>query len=579
MQFTFLNHNFVTLAIIPIFVNTGVAILPAILVGVVSFLSLLLRPKELFRYCRQKPWVPALLIAIATGAYFGIAYLLNPADQRPANSSRQRTLSNDAQTDWAQVALTIIQQQDRNWQQAWLEERDQRIALEQEILQLKKQLAGLQQSSSDSPAPEISQSSSPTGNQAVIYRHNPCRTGYAGGGSPYDLKLFGNPYAEPDTMYLSSPIRVGERIYGASCLLDPPFNYGAVFCLDARSGAEIWYTDRFSDKTGREKEFKAFFSSSAVSADGRYLVIGQGLHFDDNCELICLNTTDGSVHWTVPTPLHIEGSPAIEGNLVVAGAGALEGRDMKPLGNPGYVFAVRLSDGRELWRCPVIDPESSPVIRDNIAYIGSGINGNAVYALRTQSDEQLQAQNLDRILWKSDIPFPAVGAVTLTDNLVLIGCGNSNYIFMDPNPRGAVIALDPLNGKIEWTTDTPNSVLGAIAVNNAVAVCPVLDGELLALDLNDKGSLLWRQTVRPGALLKSGPALTDTHIYITTHDGYLFVLDAADGRILEKHYINAADNPGDMGLTTSSPFVSDGRVYLGSETGGLRCYIGREVRQ
>ncbi len=48
------------------------------------------------------------------------------------------------------------------------------------------------------------------------------------------------------------------------------------------------------------------------------------------------------------------------------------------------------------------------------------------------------------------------------------------------------------------------------------------------------------------------------------------VMDAKTGKINESIYINA--DPGRQGLSVSSPMVVDGRVYVGSETGGLRCY-------
>jgi len=51
------------------------------------------------------------------------------------------------------------------------------------------------------------------------------------------------------------------------------------------------------------------------------------------------------------------------------------------------------------------------------------------------------------------------------------------------------------------------------------------------------------------------------------------VLDAENGKVIEKIYINHKSHPGELGLTFSSPLVTDGRVIVGSETGGLRCYV------
>jgi len=88
-----------------------------------------------------------------------------------------------------------------------------------------------------------------------------------------------------------------------------------------------------------------------------------------------------------------------------------------------------------------------PAIQDGVVYIGSGINGSAVVALRLASDEDLKAAGQDRLLWKSETPFPATGAVSLVDELVLIGCGNGDYVYAAPNPEGAVLAFDQSSGE------------------------------------------------------------------------------------------------------------------------------------
>src|SRR5688572_14637744 len=191
-------------------------------------------------------------------------------------------------------------------------------------------------------------------------------------------------------MYLSSPLVAGDRVYSASAtlVLSHPDKYlGSIFCLNAADGTQIWKIDKLDGE-----DLKAFFSSPALTADGKYLLIGQGLHDHTNCYLICLEADTGKLHWKIQTPLHIESSPAIHGDMVVVGAGAIEGPDHKPKGDGGYVFAVRISDGKELWRHPIADPESSPAIGpDGTVYIGSGFQGNAVVALRSETDEQLKA--------------------------------------------------------------------------------------------------------------------------------------------------------------------------------------------
>jgi outer membrane protein assembly factor BamB len=168
-------------------------------------------------------------------------------------------------------------------------------------------------------------------------------------------------------MFLSTPLVRGGRVYGACCILDLVGNFGAVVCLDAATGQRIWR----AELKDASHDFKGFFSSPAMSADGKSLVIGQGLHPDYDSDLVCLDAETGKVKWLIDCPLHIESSPAIEGDMVVAGAGAVEdpathlpARHGDPAKdkNPGYVFAARISTGKVIWKHVLNDPESSPAV-------------------------------------------------------------------------------------------------------------------------------------------------------------------------------------------------------------------------
>ena len=535
------------LAVVPVFVNAGAALLPALLAGLASALALLFKPKELFRMCRKKPQVPLIAIAGGVLLFFLIRWLAAPGGAVGTAGRGTVSESGRSGTDWSQVAIEILRQ-------------EQRARLTGSV-----------------PTPVDASNSGPAGNaadRALVYRVNNERSGYQGGPSPTGLSLLWE-FRQDDAMVLSSPLVAGKFVYCATAILDPPGTYGSVFCLDAATGRKVWETQLKSSSP--KVDFKGFFSSPALTADGKDLLIGQGLHVDGEAELTCLEAATGRVKWLLPTPLHIESSPAVEGDIVVAGAGAIEaGPDHKPQGDPnrrghpGYVVGARISDGKELWRFPLIDPESSPAIYQGVAFIGSGLNGGGVVALKIAEG----LGNKDRLVWKTDTPFPATGSVTLDGDLVLVGCGNGDFVFAAPNPQGTVMALDRASGKVRWSVALPDAVLGTIAVRNGIAICPVRNGEVVALDLKSNGKELWRQRISERSPALAGPAFTGTHVYATTADGYLSILDAATGKVIERVYINHESKPGELGLTFSSPLVSGGRVFVGSETGGLRCYAG-----
>lgn len=549
------------LGVVPVFVNAGAALLPAILGALASIVSLLFRPRDLWQAARARPRTSlgiligsASLILIAAGLWHGNAGEARRPPVRDAESGSWAQGSSLGRVDWAASA--------RQWLQ------DERVAA----------LAAPADASATDAAPAET---------ALILGGGPLRNGYAGGGSPLGLTGMwefprpGTPAAEDlgPAMFLGSPTVRGDAVFVGSCLVDVVGNFGTLFCLDAATGQPRWSTSTYRTAAGDETQFKGFFSTPALSADGRYLVVGQGLHFDEHCELLCVLAKTGQVHWRLPTPLHIEGSPAIEGDLAVAGAGAIErGPDHEVQGHPGLVVAVKISTGEKLWEYQVNDPESSPVIDRGMAYIGSGIHGNAVYALRTESSAELAAQGLERLAWRTPTPLPATGDVTLSDELALVGVGNSDYVFTASDPAGAVLALDRITGQIRWQLALPDSVLGRIAVVGNRAIVPVRNGEVLALDLSPSAGdkrVVWRQRISGERAILAGPAFTGTHVYAVSQDGSLAVLDAQDGRILERVSLNAPGRPGDQGLSVSSPTIAGGRLYVGSETGGLRCFAGR----
>ncbi len=553
------------LGVVPVFVNAGAALLPAILAALVSIGSLLLRPRELWRVCCARPKITALAICGIAGAGLGAGWLFAgsaaPARRPGAKSQPESTaasLPGTMRVDWAAQAIEWIQED---------------------------QLAAIGRAPAAAPETNAA-ASAPTG--AMILGGGSLRNGHLGGGSPVGLTPAwsfpapGSPAAEElgNALVFCSPTVMGDAVYGGSCLYDVLGNYGTLFCLEAATGKPRWTTTTYRTADGEERQFKGFFSTPAVSADGQYLVVGQGLHFDEHCQLVCVSTSTGHLHWLVDTPLHIEGSPAIAGDLAVAGAGAIErGNDHEVQGHPGLVIAVRISTGEKLWEYQINDPESSPVIEGGMAYIGSGFHGNAVCALRTETDAELSQRGQPRLVWQTATPYPATGAVTVTADWVLIGCGNGDYVYTDPEPAGAVLALDRTSGEIRWRVPMPDGVLGRIAVAGKQALVPVRNGEVLALDLSVSADerILWRQRISGERAILAGAAFTGTHVYAVSQDGYLGVLDARDGRVLERVMLNATGRPGDQGLSVSSPTVANGRLYVGSETGGLRCFVGREV--
>jgi outer membrane protein assembly factor BamB len=379
-------------------------------------------------------------------------------------------------------------------------------------------------------------------------------------------------YRPDQTMFLADPVLSsdGKRLYVAGCVSDLAGYVGILACLNAQSGQPLWEKVELNGDV-----MKPFFSSPSLTDDGKSLVIGQGLHADRDCSLMCFDTDKGDLRWAVKTPLHIESSPALFGDMAVVGAGAIEGPRGMPTGDPGYLFAVRISDGKKLWQHPINDAESSPVIdSEGTIYMGSGFNGNAVLALRSETDEELKAKNLPRIKWKVPAEFPVTGALSLVGDIVIAGGGNSDMVHSAPNPRGQVIALNRKTGDVLWKVTPPDSILGSMAAGKDLVICPCRTGELLALSMKD-GSVAWRTRINAKAPIVAGVAFGAGKAYGMSSDGYLGVIDAASGELLEKIYVNEPGLPW-QGYSMCTPQVVNGRLIVGSETGGIRMYLGEK---
>ena len=515
-----------TIAVIPIFVNAGAAVLPTIVAAVASVVMVAFKPRELAHLLRRRPaalGVSAAVIAIGLG--IAIWHLTSGSTAHPAKRS---PVAAAVHYDWAKVAQELIAQQQ------------------------------VRQETTPAAAGPVSASDA---------GRNPPDSSLRAVSSPTNLHPLWS-FCPEDTMFLGAPAVAGNRIFAAGCQADLGSYTGLLACLDSETGKPLWQIAEI-----KGEPLRPFFSSPAVTDDGKYVVIGQGLHEDRDCSLLCFDALTGQLRWAVKTPLHIESSPAIFGDIAVVGAGAVEGKDGKPVGDPGYCLAVRISDGKELWRQPVNDPESSPAIDENgIVYIGSGFNGNAVVAIRSESDEQLRAKNLDRIAWRTSVAQPIPGPIALAGDVVLAGGGNSDLVHSNRNARGLVVALDRRTGAILWQTQFDDAVLGGIACRDDVLICPVRTGEVAALALKD-GRILWRTRISGNAPVLGGCAFAGRWVYAVSSDGYLAVLDSQDGHVLEKTYLNDQAKPG-TGLTLSTPRIAGGRVIVGSETGGLRCLAG-----
>jgi outer membrane protein assembly factor BamB len=285
---------------------------------------------------------------------------------------------------------------------------------------------------------------------------------------------------EPDKngAVFCKPLLVGDRLYFSALLGGGFSQYGAILCLNANTGEELWRFDN-------DGKMKIAFSSPSL-AEGR-LFVGEGFHEDSGCNLFCLDAGSGKKIWEFPTASHTESSPVVLNGRVYFGAG------------DDGVFCANAADGKQVWNFPGFHVDATPQIHGGRLYVGSGVgdkfNTTAFLCLDAETGKEV---------WKAPLADAAFAEAILFEDRVIFGTGNGNFGGSAPIPKGAVICLAAGTGKPIWQRDLPDTVLCKPAYDSSALYVTSRDGSCYALDPSD-GRVKWQRSL--GAPIVSSPIL------------------------------------------------------------------------
>jgi outer membrane protein assembly factor BamB len=222
----------------------------------------------------------------------------------------------------------------------------------------------------------------------------------------------------------------------------------------------------------------------------------------------------------------------------------------------GRVAALRARDGKVLWsRTLPSRSESTPLVLGGRLYFGS--EDGTVYAMRTGNG---------RIDWKYRAGDAVKGALAYENGRLYFG----DY-------TGSVNAVRARDGKLVWTRSnvTSEKFYATPAVGFGRVFLSTTDGYVHALRTN--GHLDWSFQAGPGGYFYSAPALgkppgLGPTVFIGSHDGNFYALDARSGRVRWK---KAARGP----ILGSATIVGD-TVYFSTlaarMTYGVRTRDGKD---
>jgi len=371
---------------------------------------------------------------------------------------------------------------------------------------------------------------------------------------------------------LSTPTVVGDRLYVSTVKLsifDKSQGEGAIACLDARTGDELWrYT----------KNYRATFSSPAVEGD--YLVCGEGLHWTHDARMVCLDLKHpGTRLWEYSTQYHVETSPCIYKGRAYFGAGhdGYYCLDLKP-GPDGKAHVVWHLGGMgntEFRGC-----ESCPLVVDGVLYVGLGNEGEAILAVDADTG---------KVLWRIPTNYPVFAPPTVADGKLYIGMGNGDFIndaeaVRDEKikrmraagkseadiaakakllgPIGEVWCIDLKTHEVEWKFKTDRTILGCLAYRDGKIYFGSRDGTFYCLSCKTHQALHKFNAHEP---ILSSCAVGSDHVYFVTKNGRLFCLNREDLSPLWDIILGAGDT------FASSPTLALDHLYIGTQNDGLRC--------
>lgn len=159
------------------------------------------------------------------------------------------------------------------------------------------------------------------------------------------------------------------------------------------------------------------------------------------------------------------------------------------------------------------------------------------------------------ILWRLDLGERVAGGMTLADGRLLLGTS-----------QGAVIALDPSDGKELWRATVSSEVLSSPRSARGVVVARTVDGKIYGLDAAS-GKRLWIYERSVPVLTLRGtaaPVIVDDVVISGFDSGNVVALGLGDGTVLWETPIAVSRGRTELERIIDidgEPAVSDGVIY------------------
>ncbi|TDC56645.1 hypothetical protein E1212_01340 [Jiangella ureilytica] len=351
------------------------------------------------------------------------------------------------------------------------------------------------------------------------YQNNATRSGMAGDALAAGTLRPSWTQDADSPVTFASPVIAGGRVFLGS-------DAGRLAAYDAASGERLW-----SFQTG-----DALRGTPAVAGD--LVVAGGGL----DGGLVALDAATGQQRWAVPTPdrLTVYTAPSVVDGVVYAATGPTQDRE-------DTVFALDAATGQQLWSADVgTSVFAGPAVGEGLAIVGNADDGELV-ALDAATGA------VRWTLTREDDYF--IGGASIVDGTVFVPT-------TDGDGGGSLLAVDAATGALRWEADTHGdgqgstpTVYGDLVIAGSHGL-----GLVVAYD-RGTGEQVWQYAVS-GAVSASVMVTDDGFVVGGSQlDHRLWALDAATGALV---WETAAE-----GNVTTSPAYADGLLVTADVRGNV----------
>jgi outer membrane protein assembly factor BamB len=242
---------------------------------------------------------------------------------------------------------------------------------------------------------------------------------------------------------------------------------------------------------------------------------------------------------------------------------------------------------------------SSPMVVDDLVYVttGNGVDEGHVNIPSPRAPSFIAInKNTGKLAWESAEPGEHIIHGNWSNASYGVAKGVPQVVFGGGD--GWVYSFEPKTGKLLWKFDAnPKGAvyaLGARGTKNDIIATPVIledrvyigvgqdpehgegVGNLWAIDATLSGDItakgqVWHRGGEDFRRTISTVAIKDGIVYASNLSGFLYALDQKTGQVLWQHDMFAA--------VWGSPYVADGKVYLGDEDGDVTVLKAGRTKQ